>query len=254
MRRVWLNHDLQDLPTVYDARLAACGKLESAEYTLLRTAQKVYKQQAGKAKGTDADPPDVELASQDAERIVPRDQRPTHRLPLSFMPFALPLVGQKVDTIEWARAEIVRTNVILERAKEVVEAEGEVHDDGNSQNESKVALSYPPLSSAFVLFHQQIGAHIASRTLTHDLPLRMAEKYTDVAPADVVWANLGLNPYEARVRKALGWAMTIGLIVLWAIPGQWRINYYKMGADFGVSAASRICRHRFQHRRPLLNL
>ena len=40
-----------------------------------------------------------------------------------------------------------------------------------------------------------------------------------VAPEDVLWSNLNMNPYEARIRTAIGWAITVGLIIVWAIPG-----------------------------------
>ena len=46
----------------------------------------------------------------------------------------------------------------------------------------------------------------------------MAEKFTEVAPEDVVWNNLGLNPYEKKIRVALSYAATGGLIILWAFP------------------------------------
>jgi hypothetical protein len=31
-------------------------------------------------------------------------------------------------------------------------------------------------------------------------------------------SDLNINPYQERVRKALSWAATIGLIILWAFP------------------------------------
>lgn len=46
----------------------------------------------------------------------------------------------------------------------------------------------------------------------------MSLKYLDVAPKDVVWGNLNVNPYEQRGRYAASWAMTIGLIITWAFP------------------------------------
>ena len=46
----------------------------------------------------------------------------------------------------------------------------------------------------------------------------MADKYTEVAPEDVIWSNLGLNPYEMRIRKVISYALTAALIILWAIP------------------------------------
>jgi hypothetical protein len=47
----------------------------------------------------------------------------------------------------------------------------------------------------------------------------MAEKYTKVAPADVIWGYLGINPYEARIRRVISYAATAALIIFWAIPG-----------------------------------
>ncbi|OAX35679.1 hypothetical protein K503DRAFT_722594, partial [Rhizopogon vinicolor AM-OR11-026] len=76
--KVWLNRDLKDLPSIYDRRLAACGKLESAETSLLSTAAKLRRKELKKANGADesfasADPErNVALA----ERLVPKDQWP----------------------------------------------------------------------------------------------------------------------------------------------------------------------------------
>jgi calcium permeable stress-gated cation channel len=71
------------------------------------------------------------------------------------------------------------------------------------------------------LFIKQIAAHMAAQTLTHHEPYRMSGslKYIEVAPEDVIWNNLVMNPYERRVRLVLSWAATVGLIILWAIPG-----------------------------------
>ena len=77
---------------------------------------------------------------------------------------------------------------------------------------------YPPLNSAFVLFNQQIAAHLAAQSLTHHAPYRMSEKQVGVVPEDVIWSNLNMNPYEARVRTAISWGITLGLIILWAFP------------------------------------
>lgn len=40
----------------------------------------------------------------------------------------------------------------------------------------------------------------------------------NVAPSDVIWSNLGMNPYESRVRVAISWAATLALIIFWALP------------------------------------
>jgi hypothetical protein len=57
-----------------------------------------------------------------------------------------------------------------------------------------------------------------AQCLAHHAPLRMSARYLEVDQEDVIWSNLSINPYQAKIRYALSWAMTIGLIVLWSIP------------------------------------
>ncbi|TCD65726.1 hypothetical protein EIP91_002255 [Steccherinum ochraceum] len=140
VRKVWLNRDLKDMPDLHDRRVAACKKLESAETVLLGTAvkrrNKHLKKEAKVARKAEkkggapsqdtvqdgrplTEPSVVDTEQGDvtlAEKLVPRAKRPTHRLPLfSWMPFALPLVGKKVDSIEWARNEIEGQRFSMER-------------------------------------------------------------------------------------------------------------------------------------------
>jgi len=46
----------------------------------------------------------------------------------------------------------------------------------------------------------------------------MTDKFLEVSPEDVIWSNLGLNPYERRIRMLISYAVTAGLIILWAFP------------------------------------
>lgn len=231
--KVWLNRDLKDMPDVYERRLKACGKLESAETSLLNTATKLRNKRVKKGE---QEVVDTEKNMSLAEALVPKDQRPTHRLPAGFLPFSLPLIGKKVDSIEWARNEIVETNALLKEqrlslAKDVAQTSADDahpglpppetnHPDAmKAAEDTKVSgQTYPPMNSAFVLFNKQIAAHLAAQTLTHHAPYRMADRHLGVAPQDVIWANLNLNPYEARVRIAISWGITLGLIILWAFP------------------------------------
>ncbi|KAG9313522.1 hypothetical protein JVU11DRAFT_5849 [Chiua virens] len=206
VKKIWINRDLKELPGIYDRRLAACGKLESAENSLLATAAKLRAQALKKQGDNSTDP--VESADQAernltlAEQLVPRAKRPTHRLPVSFMPFSLPFIGQEVDTIDWCRNEIATTTALLRKSNEA---------DHPTQ-------SYPPLNSAFITFNQQIAAHMAYGSLAHHAPYHMADRYLEVSPEDVLWGNLGMNPYEIRIRTAISYALTAVLIIFWAIP------------------------------------
>lgn len=216
------------MPDVYKERLNACNKLESGETTLLKTAAKIQAKK-NKKPGKEADVPandqsedslNAERDLSPADRLVPRDQRPTHRLPLGFLPFGLPFISKKVDTIDWAKAEIERTNKELTEmqkafAKEVSSMTRSSHMFNLTLPEMVKELdkqTYPPLNSAFILFNNQMAAHMAAQVLTHHEPYRMAQKYIDVAPEDVVWDNLSMNPYEARVRTLISYGITAALV------------------------------------------
>lgn len=223
VRKIWLNHELKDLPGIFDRRMSACNKLESAEHNLIKTAIKLHK----KSPVKDSGPADVEESLTLADRLVPKEERPTHRLRVSFMPFSLPLVGQKVDTIDWTRTEIVQTTNVLEAERAILRSEVRASRKKRllpskhtpSGDEPEVYNKYPPLNSAFILFRQQIGAHIAAQVLIHHEPYRMVGTFIEIAPDDVVWGNLGLNPYEILIRRAISLGLTAALIVGWAIPG-----------------------------------
>ncbi|KAF8656315.1 hypothetical protein AX16_002617 [Volvariella volvacea WC 439] len=271
VKQIWINRNLKDLPDIYDRRLAACAKLESAETKLLSTAAKL-RQEELKKRGSNAKAPttnnegpstkttasasDPEVGSdRDFVPLVPRDQRPQHRLG------SIPFIGEKVDTIEWCRKEIEECNKILDAERKIIEEEdaddeeappeeGKTEErnsvDGNApasaeSSESghhataklrefggrmktivkrgpKKDLKYPPLNSAFVLFNKQIAAHLGKQALAHHEPYRMSGRYVEVAPEDVIWSNLSLNPYEMKIRLAISYAATAALILLWAFP------------------------------------
>ncbi|KIK55038.1 hypothetical protein GYMLUDRAFT_249051 [Collybiopsis luxurians FD-317 M1] len=256
VKDIWINRDLKELPDLYDRRLKACNKLESAENKLLSIAAKrrlKAEKEAGKEKDAEA---------QGSSVAVPENERPTHKLGF------LGLFGEKVDSIEWARSEIRVCNELLEagRAKipgynrqalghsfhpdfaddsdddfggqgGIIGTVGKVGnvvkrrknkagrqstEDGPAQEETETAPTtdepYPAVSSAFITFRKQISAQLAGQALIHHEPYRMAGKYIEVAPSDVIWGNLTLNPYEMKVRLAISWGITAALIIFWAIP------------------------------------
>ncbi|KAK7044665.1 kinase domain-containing protein [Favolaschia claudopus] len=225
VKRVWINRNMRNLPDIYDRRMAACGKLESAETKLLSIAAKAHLK-AG--NGASKDP-----EGRGGVPSVPQDQRPTHKLGF------LGLLGEKVDSIDWARKEIALCNRLLADGRRALSKE--LHDpSATPQDELDYPMSdnhhekaggkvgkeaedvktqgYPAVSSAFITFNKQIAAHMAENILLHHEPYRMAQKYTEVSPMDVIWKNLGLNPYEMKVRMLMSYAATAGLIIFWSIP------------------------------------
>lgn len=224
----WLTayRNLKELPDIYDRRMTACAKLESAETSLLQAAAKLKAEKVKKGEPQRADlesAPAVEAAA----IVVPKDQRPTHRLGF------LGLWGKKVDSIDWAREEIQTCNKLLDEARQIIKQEDQVNDveegghhGGKGKDTERIVKGnghehrYPPLNSAFITFHRQMAAHLAAQALLHHKPYAMGNKYTEVNPEDVIWDNLGMNPYEQKVRIALSYSATAALIIFWAIPGQ----------------------------------
>lgn len=192
----------------------------------LRLAAIKKKEKSGK-KDKRASNDDIETAASEDYSIVPKEQRPQHRLG------SIPFFGEKVDTIEWAREEIRVCTELLEKGRAIIESDGKgvrkdnrvseeteedfEDPDANKTNDKDARKSYPPMNSAFVTFNRQIAAHLAMQVLAHHEPYRMSmwffavcfftfstlgstgSKYVEVSPEDVIWANLGLNPYEQKV-------------------------------------------------------
>ena len=219
-QHVWLNRDLKEMPDTFNARLKATKKLESATTQLIKTAAKLKIKDEKAANKKNGKPLDdkwtvanqTESNSTLAERLVPANKRPQHRNPqFKWLPFALPFFGKKVDTIEWCKDEIVKHTATLEQSRKQLQAD--IDEPGIGENEV-----YRPLNSAFILFHQQIAAHLAVQSLVHNEPYTMNGRYLDMSPKDVIWSNLGMNPYESQVRKYISYAATAGLIIFWAIP------------------------------------
>jgi hypothetical protein len=218
--RIWIVRDIgTKLPDLYKRQLSACSKLEGAETKLIMGAVKRRKTdeqkydkleaQNGKSKSPknekamaalrqdlvrDFDP---EKAGSASDQLVDRKDRPQHKINKKFG--FLPFTGQKTDTIEWCEQELVTVTDQLREERSQL---------GNR----------PPSSSAFIRFHTQIAAHVFQQSVAHHLPLRMAGRYIEVASEDVIWDNLGMNPFQQRLRFIASWAVSIGLLIAWTFP------------------------------------
>lgn len=228
----------------HNTRVKATSKLENAQVALIKQARNLkVKREKALAKGgklpANLDPtkintdivktgkpsPSAQLLAElgsdhrqasellEADKLVPRSSRPKHKLPPKWFPIALPFTGTQVDTIDWSREQIVKSGQALEKAR------AQLQDD--IEKPGTEGETYPPMNSAFIYFHQQIAAHMANQILLHDQPYRMAGHYTEVAPEDVVWSNLNLNPYERKLRLVASYAITLGLVILWTFPSKW---------------------------------
>ena len=221
------------MPALWERRNFAAKKLEAAEVKLIKLARKhrdQTNQEVAKLQKKGKPIPDALMgpvnpqlldskdgeAARDpsmlslADQLVPRKKRPSMRLKPSWAPFGLGFlgIGKKVDTIEWCRKDLAQVDPALQKARE------QLRNDVETPGEDV----YPPKSSAFIQFNQQIAAHMAQQCVTHNMPYRMHRRFIEQSPANVLWGSLGLNPYEQNVRQAISYAITVGLIVAWTFP------------------------------------
>ncbi|KIO24905.1 hypothetical protein M407DRAFT_15343 [Tulasnella calospora MUT 4182] len=204
INKVWIYRQTGELPDLFDERNKVCKQLEKAECQLLRDALKA-KREEEKAR-QDAERQTKKLAAKAAKErkgseettaaveLIQADVvRPTHRLGW------VPLHGERVDTISWCKEEIVRLTEQIDKARKTL-----------NKDQSHGA--------AFVQCNLQLGANILSQVMVSDEPLRMYDKWTDVAPDDIVWRNIDDSGYETRARYVISWLAMLGLIVAWTFP------------------------------------
>ncbi|SPN97561.1 related to PHM7 - similarity to A.thaliana hyp1 protein [Cephalotrichum gorgonifer] len=137
------------------------------------------------------------------EKWLKRKDRPTHRVAkVSWIPdflAVLPLIGRKVDTIDWCRKELARLNMEIE--------EDQKHPE-----------RYPLMNSAFIQFNHQVSAHMACQSLVHHVPKQMAPREVEISPRDVIWDNMAISWWQAWARGAIVTAIVAGMIAVWSIP------------------------------------
>ena len=132
---------------------------------------------------------------------VKEKDRDTMRLPIFGWQWmiSLPLVGQKVDTINYCRKEVARLNLEIEE-------------------DQKEPERYPLMNSAFIQFNHQVAAHMACQAVSHHTPGQMAPRAVEISPDDVIWDNMSIRWWESYIRAGVAVAIAIGLIIGWAFP------------------------------------
>lgn len=199
MKRSWLATDCKDLSDKVEERDKDALKLEGAEIKLSTLANKrrlkwEKKNDSRKNAPAPADGADAERALPGA-RYMKDGDRPTHKLG------KIPLIGKKVDTIEWTRTELKR---LVPEVK---------HSQMTQQKfEGKL------LPSVFVEFHTQQGAQAAFRRMTPKKSPNMLPRAVGVTPSEIIWKNLGISK-KSRMARKFGTRTFLTLMILfWAIP------------------------------------
>ncbi|KAF2083149.1 DUF221-domain-containing protein [Saccharata proteae CBS 121410] len=196
VRRVWIPTDVSELEEKVSERDKIALKLEGAE-TKLVTMANAARLKAIEKGGNDNEEEAITADSNDsgsvAARWIKAKDRPTHRLK--------PLIGKKVDTIDWSRGQL--TKLIPE-----IEKEQEQHRRADAKK----------INSVFVEFDTLAEAQAAFQSLTHHQALHMAPRFAGFAPGDVIWSNLRIKWWERIIRNIATISFVVALIIFWSIP------------------------------------
>ncbi|MCJ1314235.1 hypothetical protein MMC25_007915 [Agyrium rufum] len=197
VKNLWVATDCKKMEKLVEERDKVAYKLEAAEVKLIKLAND-NRMKAMKKSGSHEEPLSHNMETTDepgaaAAKWVPIKKRPTHRLK--------PIIGKKVDTINWCRTE-------LERLIPEVEAEQAVHRAGNAKK----------VNSVFVEFYTQSEAQQAFQSVAHHQALHMSPRFIGVNPEEVIWKNLKIKWWERIIRNIATISFVCALVIFWSIP------------------------------------
>lgn len=200
MKNLWVATDTKKIEDLVEERDKVAFKLEAAETKLIKLANAARLKSMKKGGHHDDE---SHLGNTDgdgngesgsvAARWISAKKRPTHRTKF--------LVGKKVDTINWCRAELQRLLAEVEREQAMHRAA-----------EAKF------VGSVFVEFYTQSDAQAAFQMLAHHQALHMSPRFIGVNPAEIIWNNLRVKWWERIIRNAVTITFVVLLIVFWSIP------------------------------------
>ncbi len=202
MKNIWIATDNAKLEELVQERDKVAMKLEGAETKLIKLANAARLKSMKKGGvhhdeeshlGNTVDGDGSGESGSVAARWIKATQRPTHR--------TKPIIGKKVDTINWSRAE-------LERLIPEVDGMQSTHRAGEGKF----------VGSVFVEFYTQTEAQAAYQMLAHHQALHMAPRFIGVNPSEVIWKNLRIKWWERIIRNIATISFVILLIIFWSIP------------------------------------
>lgn len=195
-KRMWFASNTKEVEDLVDQRDSAAMKLEGAETKLIKTANGNRLKAEKKGARSNSDEAAMAGGAESgsiAARYVDAKKRPTHRLK--------PLIGKKVDTIDWCRGELQQLIPKVDK----LQAAHRNHDAELGQ-------------AVFVEFTTVSEAQSAYQSLTHHHVLHMAPRYTGMLPDEIIWGNLGIKWWERVIRQIVTISFVVALIIFWSIP------------------------------------
>lgn len=190
VRRVWVPRKIKEVEDAWKERDKEVTRLEGGVGKLVKLANKNYRKNKTPEKSGNYD---AERSNNMVDRFVLPKKQPTWKQGL------LGLIGKKM-TLESSPSYIREHNAQLERLRSKED-------------------SYELNNTAFVRFDSQADAHAFARLApSTDKKFRSLDTAIEVVPEDVEWTNLSISPSQRKMRKFVSWALTIFLIIIWAVP------------------------------------
>jgi hypothetical protein len=188
-RKHWMVTDLDAVESLVSSRNDSAMMLEAAEVKWSRNLNKKRLQNSPKSNSSNG----YRLEDGGDISSIDKESRPTHRL--------TPLVGKRVDTIQWSR------NQVSEKASEVQKTR-ELASNDNPKHGRAV----------FVEFANQAAAQRAYQQLSFHKPLHLDPRYIGVLPKEVIWKNLSFSTAHRISKGYVATAFIAATILLWSIP------------------------------------
>jgi hypothetical protein len=187
--RIWFPTDSKTLQEMVIGLEKIAIYLEQAETKLIKAANAARLKLLRKQGTADENTTNGQTPAQWLAAV----ERPTHREKL--------FSGNKVDTIDWARAE-------LRKVIPIIKAEQERHRNGEAKK----------IRAVFVEFDSMGEAQSAYQSLTHHQILTMTPRFTGMHPTDIIWSNLRMRGSEHYIRLASSAIIALGFMILLTIP------------------------------------
>lgn len=185
VRNVWIATDTEKLEESVQDRNKAALKLEAAQVKMSKQANKLRIDAEKKN-------PESRNEQRDPNAWIENKKRPTHRLK--------PIIGKKVDTVNWSRAEIPRMNKDIAREQ--------------AQHQSTNATT---VSAAFVEFTSQAAAQRAFQLAAKSIKQKkqFQPRYIDVDPNEVIWKNLKVSWASRKIKLSIATTIFVLIVIFW---------------------------------------
>ncbi|KAK5939505.1 phosphate metabolism protein 7 [Knufia obscura] len=183
VRKVWMATDCKELDENVQDRNKLSLKVEGAQVKLSKQANAARIKAEKKNPGSQTD-------RRDPNHWIDNKKRPTHKLK--------PLIGKKVDTINYGRQELPKMN-------QQIAKEQRSHQTGAAKF----------VGAAFVEFTSQAAAQRAFQLAAKSKKKTMEPRYIDVQPDEIIWKNLGNSYATRKIKMAVATAIISLVIIFW---------------------------------------